>query len=133
MGRPQLGFPRLRFASGRATGIAIGPDHTPPWVTVRQNPRTGGAWFAGAVSVEMHHTGDAKRQRDVVAIVEHVLADRPSDHVSPASRVSKSAAGSTPQTETERTGEMGVQWCRFRGQKGSSGLWRKLTAEERAR
>ncbi len=48
MGRPQLGFPRLRFAAGRATGIAIGPDHTPPWVTVRQNPRTGGAWFAGA-------------------------------------------------------------------------------------
>jgi hypothetical protein len=36
MGRPQLGFPRLRFASGRVTGIAIGPDHTPPWVTVRR-------------------------------------------------------------------------------------------------
>jgi hypothetical protein len=27
MGRPQLGFPRLRFAVGRATGIAIRPDH----------------------------------------------------------------------------------------------------------
>ena len=26
MGRPQLGLPRLRV---RATGIAIGPDHTP--------------------------------------------------------------------------------------------------------
>ena len=37
MGRPQLGFPRLRFAVGRATAIAIGPDHTPLWVTVQQN------------------------------------------------------------------------------------------------
>ena len=27
----------------------------------------------------MHHTGDAERQRDVVAKVEHVLADRPRD------------------------------------------------------
>ena len=82
--------------------------------------------FSGgmAVLVEMHNTGDPALQRDVVAIVEHVLSDRPSDHVSPASRVSKSAAGSTQQTETERTGKMGVQWCRFRGQKGSSGLGR---------
>jgi len=32
-----------------------------------------------AVTVEMHHTGDAERQRDVVAIVEHVLSDRPGD------------------------------------------------------
>jgi len=30
-----------------------------------------------AVSVEMHHTGDATSQREVVALVEHVLADRP--------------------------------------------------------
>jgi hypothetical protein len=90
MGCPQLGFPRLRVAAGKATGIAIGPDHTPPWVTVRQNPRTSGAWFAGAggrvifsgrmaVSVEMQHTGDAERQRDVVVMVEHVLSDRPGD------------------------------------------------------
>ena len=48
MGRPQLGFPRLRVVAWRATGIAIGPDHTPPPVTARQNPRTGGAWFADA-------------------------------------------------------------------------------------
>ena len=27
MGRPQLGFPRLRFAAGETTGIAIRPDH----------------------------------------------------------------------------------------------------------
>jgi hypothetical protein len=32
-----------------------------------------------SVTVEMHHTGDAERQRDVVAIVEHVLSDRPGD------------------------------------------------------
>jgi hypothetical protein len=37
--------------------------------------------FSGgmAVSVEMHNTGDPALQRDVVAIVEHVLADRPGD------------------------------------------------------
>jgi hypothetical protein len=40
MGRPQLGFPRLRLVAGRAGGIAIGPDHTPPWVTVRQDNET---------------------------------------------------------------------------------------------
>ena len=31
------------------------------------------------VTVEMHNTGDAERQRDVVAIVEHVLSDRSGD------------------------------------------------------
>jgi hypothetical protein len=31
------------------------------------------------VTVEMHNTGDAERRRDVVAIVEHVLSDRPGD------------------------------------------------------
>ncbi len=31
------------------------------------------------VTVEMHHTGDAQRRRDVVAIVEHVLSDCPGD------------------------------------------------------
>ena len=36
MGRPQLGFPRLRIGAGRAAGVAIGPDHTPPSVTVRR-------------------------------------------------------------------------------------------------
>ena len=30
-----------------------------------------------AVLVEMHHTGDAASQREVAALVEHVLADRP--------------------------------------------------------
>ena len=55
-----------------------------------------------------------------------------SDHISPAARVSKSA-GSTPQTQTERTGEMGVQWCCFRGQIGQFPLMEiKLRAEEHA-
>jgi hypothetical protein len=35
MGRPQLGLPRLRLIAVGAGGIAIGPDHTPPGVTVR--------------------------------------------------------------------------------------------------
>ena len=30
-----------------------------------------------AVLVEMHHTGGAASQREVAALVEHVLADRP--------------------------------------------------------
>jgi hypothetical protein len=30
-----------------------------------------------AVTVEMHNTGDAELQRDVVAVIEHVLSDRP--------------------------------------------------------
>jgi len=32
-----------------------------------------------AVAVEMHNTGDPSLQRDVVAIIEHLLADRASD------------------------------------------------------
>jgi hypothetical protein len=31
------------------------------------------------VTVEMHNTGDAEMQRDVAAMVEHVLAERPGD------------------------------------------------------
>ena len=31
------------------------------------------------VSVETHNTGDANLQRDLVAIIEHVLADRSGD------------------------------------------------------
>ena len=69
--------------------IVIGPDHTPPWVTVRQNPRTGSGWFAGAggavifsggmaVTVEMHHTGCVPAVRsEIVALIEHVLSDGP--------------------------------------------------------
>ena len=32
-----------------------------------------------SVTVEMHHTGNAELQRDVVAMIEHVLADRGGD------------------------------------------------------
>jgi hypothetical protein len=32
-----------------------------------------------AVSVDMHHTGDSGSQREVAAVIEHVLADRPGD------------------------------------------------------
>ena len=32
-----------------------------------------------AVTVETHNTGDADLQHDLVAIVEHVLSDRPGD------------------------------------------------------
>jgi hypothetical protein len=32
-----------------------------------------------AVTVEMHNTGDADAQRDMVALVEHVLSDRNGD------------------------------------------------------
>lgn len=31
------------------------------------------------VVVEMHHTGDAGSQREVAAVIEHMLADRPGD------------------------------------------------------
>jgi len=85
MGRPQLGFPRLRVS---ATSIAIGPDHTPPQVAPAGRIL---AWWYGvcgswehsdifgsmAVSVEMQHTGDSGLQAEVRAIIEHVLADKP--------------------------------------------------------
>jgi hypothetical protein len=32
-----------------------------------------------AVSLEMHNTWHPELQRDVVAVIEHVLADRPGD------------------------------------------------------
>ena len=32
-----------------------------------------------SVTVEMHHTGDAEQRRDVLAMIEHVLSDRPGD------------------------------------------------------
>jgi hypothetical protein len=32
-----------------------------------------------AVLVEMHHTGDPQLQREVVALVEHALSNRPGD------------------------------------------------------
>ncbi len=35
--------------------------------------------FGMAVTVEVHNTGDAGRQRDVVAMIEHMFSDRPGD------------------------------------------------------
>jgi len=32
-----------------------------------------------AVLVEMHHTGDTALQREVAAVIDHMLADRPGD------------------------------------------------------
>jgi hypothetical protein len=32
-----------------------------------------------AVIVEMHHTGDPVLRADMVAVIEHVLSDRPGD------------------------------------------------------
>ena len=32
-----------------------------------------------AVTVEMQHTGEPTRQREVAAVIEHVLADRPGE------------------------------------------------------
>jgi len=32
-----------------------------------------------AVTVEMQHTGDPTRQREVAAVIEHVLANRPGE------------------------------------------------------
>ena len=32
-----------------------------------------------AVTVEMHNTADAESQRDVTAMIEHVLSERPGD------------------------------------------------------
>src|SRR5260370_33663383 len=83
MGRPQLGFPRLRV---RATDIAIGPRSYsdrggPGWKSAHSG--TGFAMAANtvifstsmAVSVEMQHAGDSGVQAEIRAIIEHVLAD----------------------------------------------------------
>jgi hypothetical protein len=85
-----LGLPRLRLW---ATGIAIGLDPTPPLVIMRLSKRRSDEdhnWFAGAgraviffgmaVLVEMHHTGSQPAVRaEIVALIEHALADRPGD------------------------------------------------------
>jgi hypothetical protein len=58
-------------------------------VSAGQSPKNGAAvencasvrrrLFHMAVAVEMQNTGDVEQQRDVVAIVEHVLSDRTGD------------------------------------------------------
>jgi hypothetical protein len=74
-----------------APRIAIGPDHTPQLLTTQAKSSHGwrvvcgseeqGDIFGGdmAGSVEMQHTGNPASQRDVAAVIEHVLADRPGD------------------------------------------------------
>ena len=52
MRRPQLGFPRLRV---RATGIAIGPDHTPP------------NWAPGTLYVDGHANINRLHEREFSA------------------------------------------------------------------
>ena len=40
---------------------------------------SGVDFFSMAVSVDMQHTGDPTQQREVAAVIEHMLADRPGD------------------------------------------------------
>jgi hypothetical protein len=46
MGRPQLGFPRLRVVAGGSTGIAMGLDDTPPSSILQCGFPQGGVRFA---------------------------------------------------------------------------------------
>jgi hypothetical protein len=41
--------------------------------------RSGPHLFMPMTTVEMHNTGDREFQRDVIAMLEHMLADRPGD------------------------------------------------------
>jgi len=70
--------------------VAIGPDHTPPGISLSEESSEACTGFAAAgntvifsgsmaVSVEMQHTGDSGLQAEVRAIIEHVLADRVGD------------------------------------------------------
>jgi len=86
-----LVFPRLRFVTGRAGGIAIDSDHTPRrvcgaarsshgWRMVCGSGRHGDIFGRMAVSVELQHTGCVRVVRsEIGAIIEHALADRPGD------------------------------------------------------
>ncbi len=88
MGRPQLGFPRLCFITGRAGGIAIGPrsysalgdctaQSSHGWRMVRGSGRRGDIFGRMAVMVEMHHTGcEPVVRAEIAAIIEHAFADR---------------------------------------------------------
>jgi hypothetical protein len=57
-----------------------------------------------AVAVEMQNTGDPEHQRDVVAIVEHVLSDRPGDW-----RVSINGSQDSDQWELKIFGANGFE------------------------
>ena len=55
------------------------------------------------VTVEMHNTGDPELQRDVVAIIEHVLSDRPGDW-----RVSIIGSRGSDRWEMTKRGSMAI-------------------------
>jgi hypothetical protein len=56
------------------------------------------------VTVETHNTGDAERQRDLVAIIEHIFADRPGDW-----RVEILGSQGTDRWEMKITGPNGFE------------------------
>jgi hypothetical protein len=65
------------------------PDDTPSgfvpqleslaWLEVCRLPCADGMFADMAVTVEVHHTGDPETRAEVVAVIEHVLADRAGD------------------------------------------------------
>jgi len=57
-----------------------------------------------AVTVETHNTGDAERQRDLVAMIEHIFADRPGDW-----RVEILGSQGTDRWEMKITGPNGFE------------------------
>ena len=67
-----------------------------------------------AVLVEMHHTGDPALRADVVARIEHALADRPGDY-----RVSIVGSQANDRWEMKITGPNGFE--RSYTLEGSSG------------
>jgi len=56
------------------------------------------------VTVETHNTGDAERQRDLVAMIEHIFADRPGDW-----RVEILGSQGTDRWEMKITGPNGFE------------------------
>jgi len=50
---------------------ASGQAHAAEWAGVNS--------FGMAVTVEMHNTGDSVLRSEIIAVVEHVLSDRPGD------------------------------------------------------
>jgi hypothetical protein len=67
-----------------------------------------------AVTVEMHNTGDPERRADVIAHIEHVLADRPGDW-----RVSIVGSQANDRWEMKITGPNGFERsCTLEGTAG---------------
>jgi len=56
------------------------------------------------VTVETHNTGDAEGQRDLVAMIEHIFADRPGDW-----RVEIMGSQATDRWEMKITGPNGFE------------------------